>query len=68
MQTITEIKTIHIELIDGNAFKVIYNGVEDDLEFRIPFENYRHAARTLTRMAMEMWERMDTTMNNNEEQ
>lgn len=67
MTTINEIKTIKIELADDGTFRVIYNGIEDDLEFKIPFENYRQAARTLTRIAMEMWARMDATMNKNDD-
>ena len=66
MTTIKEIKTIKIELADDGTFRVIYNGIEDDLELNIPFENYRQAARTLTRIAIEMWARMDATMNKND--
>lgn len=69
MTTINEIKTIKIELADDGIFHIIYNGIEDDdLECKIPFENYRQVARILTRVAMEMWARMDATMNEKEEE
>lgn len=63
MKTIKEIKNIKIELLDDSRFKAIFNGIEDATELNVPFENYRQAARALTRLAMEMWAMMDNTLN-----
>ncbi len=65
METITEIKTIHLELLPDvdNGYSVSINGGgHGKVEFKVHADNYRQWARIFTRMAMEMWANMDATI------
>lgn len=63
METIGEIKKIEINLLPDNAYSFrINDGGTEEVEWKVPAENYRQWARVFTRMAMEMWARMDETM------
>ena len=63
METITEIKTIELELLPNNAYNIKINGGGDGfVEYKVPGDNYRQWARVFTRIAMEMWAKMDATL------
>lgn len=65
METIKEIKTIHLELLPDvdNGYSIAINGGgPNKVEFKVPANNYRQWARIFTRLAMEMWANMDATL------
>ena len=60
METITEIKKIEFELLPNDAYTVRINGGgKEEVEWKVPADNYRQWARVFTRNAMEMWANMD---------
>lgn len=68
METIKEIKTIHLELLPNvdNGYSVSINGGgPGEVEYKVPADNYRQWARIFTRIAMEMWANMDATLAEN---
>lgn len=70
MKTIKEIKTIHLELLPDvdNGYSVSINGgVTNEVEYKVPADNYRQWARIFTRMAMQMWANMDAQIQKDEE-
>jgi hypothetical protein len=68
-ETIKEIKTIHLELLPDNGYSISINGGgTNEVEYRVPADNYHQWARIFTRLAMEMWANMDATLNQKEEQ
>lgn len=68
METITEIKTIELELLPDTAYTVKINGGGDErVEYKVPTDNYRQWARIFTRLAMEMWANMDAAMSKEKE-
>lgn len=69
METIKEIKTIHLELVEDGKYSVSINGGgPNEGKIKVPADNYRQWARIFTRLAMEMWASMDATLNREEEQ
>lgn len=68
METIKEIKTIHLELEGDGKYSVSINGGgPNEVKFKVPADNYRQWARIFTRIAMEMWANMDAALNQEEE-
>lgn len=66
METVTEIKTIHLELQEEGKYSIAINeGGTNEVEFKVPADNYRQWARIFTRMAMEMWASVDATLAEN---
>lgn len=69
METIKEIKTIHLELVEDGKYNFSINGGgSNEVEFKVPADNYRQWARIFTRMALEMWASMDATLNQKEDE
>lgn len=68
METIKEIKTIHLELEEDGKYRISINGGgNNEVKFKVPADNYRQWARIFSRIAMEMWASMDATLNQAEE-
>lgn len=68
METIKEIKTIHLELEEDGKYNISINGGgTNEVEFKVPADNYRQWARIFTRLAMEMWASIDATLSQEEE-
>lgn len=68
METIKEIKTIHLELKEEGKYSISINGGgPNEVEFKVPADNYRQWARIFMRMAMEMWANMDAALSQEEE-
>ena len=66
--TITEIKTIKLELQTDNSYKISINGGgRRKVGYNVSADNYRQQARIFTRMAMEMWASMDAAIRKDKE-
>ena len=69
MNTITEIKTIKLELQTDDSYKISINGGgRRKVGYNVPADNYRQWARIFTRMAMEMWASMDERIQKDKEE
>lgn len=70
MKEINEIKSIEIELCpNGKSYKVCFNGERaEKYELKTTEGNALHAARALTRAAMNFWDIFDAKANAEEEE
>lgn len=60
METIEEIKSIKITLLEDSMFKFDFNGCnEEGYNLKIQKDNALRIARALTRMANIFWEKFD---------
>ncbi len=67
--TITEIKTIKLDLNTDGSYNISVNGGgRRKVNYNVPADNYRQWARIFTRMAMEMWASMDAQIEKDKEE
>lgn len=60
METIKEIKSIEITLMEDSIFKLDFNGCDEkEYNLEIQKDNALRVARALTRMANIFWEKFD---------
>lgn len=60
METIKEIKSIEITIMEDSIFKFDFNGCDEkEYNLEIQKDNALRIARTLTRMANIFWEKFD---------
>lgn len=60
METIKEIKSIEITLVEDSIFKLDFNGSDEkEYNLEIQKDNALRVARALTRMANIFWEKFD---------
>ena len=62
--TVTEIKSIRLDILNNERFTVTFNSIDKATVLNVPVENLKVVARSLTRVAMEMWGRLDAEQNN----
>ena len=68
METVTEINKIEIILENNGFLFKINDGGSGEVDFKVPADNYRQWARVFTRMAMEMWARVDAVEGKKEDE
>lgn len=62
--TVTEIKSIRLDIHNNEKYTVIFNGIDKNTVLHVPVENLKVVARSLTRVAMKMWSILDAEQNN----